>query len=128
EGRILRVPGDEVEVEDEIMRNGFAKVDPVDLPNGSVREHHPLDAVVGSVIDRLAKMVVSQVAADRLHLDQKGDPCVGLNREVDVGAADLVLGGDVEERIPPENVGKNAFDDRNRVRLIDVSRLRRLED
>lgn len=77
-GFVLGVDGDEVERHEKLVGDGLAETDVVDLPSLAVCEDDPLDPLVGCVIDCLFDVILFELQADGLDLDQESELAVNL--------------------------------------------------
>src|SRR4051812_3728386 len=76
--------------------------------------------MVGAIVDGLLNVVLFQIGSDRLNLDEEPDLIVDLNRQIDIGAADRELCGDLDVFPVAEKIGEEIGNYNNRVGLADV--------
>src|SRR5690606_13800856 len=102
------------------MGDRLPEVHSMSLPYCSIRQHYPVDSLVRSVVHSLTEVVLLEVTADSLDLNEVPELSFGPNGEVYVGAADGILRCDLEEWIPAEHVREDALYDRDGIGLVHV--------
>src|SRR4051812_46633953 len=83
----------ELELTHQFLINRFDEDHLVDSPLDTVAQYHPIDALIGGIIDRLFDMRVLQLKTDGLGLDQHGELPVKRYRQIAVSSANRELTG-----------------------------------
>ena len=94
----------------------------------TVRQNHPLDALVCRVIDRLLDVIITKGDADGLHLDQRLQLTFDLRRKVAIRSANRILPRNLSVLVEPEDLREHIGHDQRRIALVHVAVLRRLQN
>ncbi len=102
---VFRAQGQKIELTDEFLADRFGENDFVDAPLKPVGEHHPIDALVGGVVDGLFDLRVLELDPGGLGLDENLNLVFEFDRQIAEGATDGELAGDLEVFVVAEDLG-----------------------
>jgi hypothetical protein len=88
------------------------KFDPVNLSLNGVGQQYPFDALICTIVHRLAKMIVIEIGSGRFCFGQIVDFSINLYRQIAERPSNLLLTGQLSIFVVTKKIGQNIFDNR----------------